>query len=117
MNGKNRKARKEHRCVLCGGEIAKGEKYHDEIFYPSENPVNETPFNYKAHLDCHEFPLEQDWSDGFVEGEVIHDELDYSDNCPSKCLYCGCFVVDESLKFNLWHRINTCECETPVIEE
>lgn len=53
MNGKERVARKEHRCNwLCGGTIKPGETYWHEGLGPPDSEYNDGWFTWKAHLDC-----------------------------------------------------------------
>jgi len=47
LKRKTIKARKKHRCDLCGGFIKKGERYHYE-----SNVYDRDLYEFKAHLHC-----------------------------------------------------------------
>ena len=68
------KARKPHRCDVCGLRIHKGHRYIAETIYPGVNNDNDTIETYRAHADCDVlytifgdqmewwFPPDADWS-------------------------------------------------------
>lgn len=81
METKDRKARKQHKCVLCGCTIEVFEIYKYAVIKPWDHPDNECYGEYKAHLICNEhwpdygefcdwiFPIYGDiW--GFVESLI-----------------------------------------------
>lgn len=67
------KARKAHRCDVCGHRIEPRALYYAETIYPGDGNDNDDIFTYRAHLDCDvlyyrfgkvmdwEFPSCSDW--------------------------------------------------------
>lgn len=47
-----RKARKEHRCTLCGAKIRKGELHVYQRLTPWDHEANDNFFDYRVHGWC-----------------------------------------------------------------
>lgn len=54
MEVKDKKARKQHRCVLCGCPIKPLEIYKYATVRPWDHPDNDGYSEYKAHVTCDE---------------------------------------------------------------
>lgn len=54
MRTERRKARKEHRCTLCGEPIVSGTDYVYDRITPWDHEENDTFMNYRAHPLCHD---------------------------------------------------------------
>lgn len=89
MNGRERVARKEHRCnMLCGQPIPKGTRYWSENLGPPDHSDNDSWATWKAHIECRDalyampeddhFPVDpSDWFDALecCDGEVFEKAL------------------------------------------
>lgn len=88
------RARKAHRCDVCGYRIEPRTLYCAETVYPGDGNDNDEIFTYRAHPDCDvlyrrfgeamdwEFPALSDW--GFWI-EVLDDAgIDYPDEWASR---------------------------------
>lgn len=62
---KNRKAIKDHECILCHQVIKKGTEYRHQRITPWDHPDNEFFFDFKAHKECeklwHKYGDDVDW--------------------------------------------------------
>jgi hypothetical protein len=66
------KARKEHRCIFCGGPILVGERYMQQTgFYEGQ------PYRNRYHSECYETLLEEEPSGDWVFSP-------YSGDCPAR---------------------------------
>lgn len=66
------KARKDHKCTLCGGRIPKGSAYIYQKVTPWDHPDNEDFFAYKAHVSCNQVwakDVGPEWDYEFSQGD------------------------------------------------
>lgn len=66
------KARKDHKCTLCGGRITRGSGYVYQRVTPWDHPDNECFFDYKAHTSCNQVwanDVGPEWDYEFNQGD------------------------------------------------
>ena len=81
------KARKDHRCDVCGLQIVRGSRYRAETVYPGHNNDNDEIWVYRAHELCDHLwamygesldwfiPARDDWDELLAEEHIINPYL------------------------------------------
>ena len=89
LDSKDRKAKKEHRCDLCGEIIQKG-----EIYYWSKNIYDGTIYEWREHKKCQSI-CGAIWD--YVDPDEGMSDQDFHDGCAEVCQI---FVCPDCLKWN-----------------
>lgn len=99
LSEKYRKARKDHKCNLCGGHIQKGETYRW-----SKNVYDGTIYEWHEHKNCSEV-CGAIWD--YVDPDEGMSDQEFQDGC---CEVCQCFICPDCSKYDN----ETGECEDDV---
>ena len=64
-------ARKEHRCMLCNGKIAKGQRYYRQTCV-----YDDKPYDFIEHEECKAIARELDMYDDCLTDEIFREFID-----------------------------------------